>query len=250
LRITAKTFGHGLAVLALTLLTQIGGLAWLAALPFRRFWAAFVLAYALLWGAAFALAPMTGRMSLPCLGDGPLRSQSVLYCALNRHYVTPKLYALANDLAQAMDQQFPGTQTRTLDAGFPFTNLPLLPHLSHDDGEKLDLALFWQDRAGQYQPGRSKSPIGYWGYRDGPTDCPKRWADLRWDMAAFYAALPDWQLDARRMYAALNWLARDPRTGKVLIEPHIPASLTLSHPKIRFQGCRAARHDDHIHLQL
>lgn len=66
----------------------------------------------------------------------------------------------------------------------------------------------------------------------------------------FNAALPDWQLDRPRMTTALNWLANDPRSGKILIEPHIPQSLNLSHPKIRFQGCRAARHDDHIHLQL
>lgn len=66
----------------------------------------------------------------------------------------------------------------------------------------------------------------------------------------FNAALPDWQLDQPRMTTALNWLANDPRSWKILIEPHIPQSLNLSHPKIRFQGCRAARHDDHIHLQL
>jgi hypothetical protein len=37
LRPTAKIIGDGLAVLALTLITQIGGVAWLLALPFRRF---------------------------------------------------------------------------------------------------------------------------------------------------------------------------------------------------------------------
>jgi hypothetical protein len=189
-------------------------------------------------------------VALPCFGD-TLRSQSVLYRALNRHYVTPDLLTLTTDLATT----HPGSVTLTLDAGFPFTNLPLLPHLSHDDGEKLDLAVYWEN-----QPGRSKSPIGYFGYASGPTDCPTRWADLRWDMALLNTALPNWPLDAARMKTALTFLANDPRTGQILIEPHIPAALTLSHPKpaaltlshpkIRFQGCRAARHDDHIHMQL
>lgn len=253
MRITAKAIGHGLAVLALTLLTQLGGLAWLAALPLRKnraqFWPAFALAYATLWAAAYVIAPSFGRTALPCWGDGPLRSQSVLYCALNRNYVTPKLASLAQDLAQDMAQTYPGTITLTLDAGFPFGAMPLLPHLSHDDGEKLDLALYWQDN-GQYQTGHSKSPIGYWGYADGPTQCPDRWADLRWGMTTLNSALPNWQLNHHRTRAAVQWLAEDPRTGKILIEPHIPATLGFTHPKIRFQGCRAARHDDHIHLQL
>ncbi|WP_155947335.1 hypothetical protein [Pseudorhodobacter ferrugineus] len=182
MRITARVIGHGLAVLALTLISQLGGVAWCAALLFRRkrlaFVSAFVLAYGLLWIAASRLAPFSGRVALPCGGDGPLRSQSLLYCALNRNFVTPDLAALADDLAKDMARQFPGTVTLALDAGFPFTNLPLLPHLSHDDGGKLDLALYWQDRSGQYQQSRSKSLLGYWGYADSQSDCAKRWAEL------------------------------------------------------------------------
>ncbi|KIT14546.1 hypothetical protein [Jannaschia aquimarina] len=49
----------------------------------------------------------------------------------------------------------------------------------------------------------------------------------------------------------LAWLmARDPRVGKVFLHPHLVARLDAADPKIRFQGCRAARHDDNIHLQL
>ncbi len=43
-----------------------------------------------------------------------------------------------------------------------------------------------------------------------------------------------------------------PRFGleKVLLEPHLVRRLGLSSPLLRFQGCRAARHDDHLHLQI
>jgi len=247
----AKAFGHGIILLALTALTQIGGLAWLAALPFRRRWLAFPLVYAGLSAATLWLAPFAGRVPLPCLGDGPLRSHSFLFCAMNRHYVTPEMRALALDLAEAMATARPGTVTTTLDAGFPFlAGFPLLPHLSHDDGEKLDIALYWQDAEGRYQPARSKSPIGYWGYAEGAAACPPRWLDLRWDMEALNSALPDWRLEPERTEATLSWLARDQRVAKILVEPHVSELLNPDDPKIRFQGCRAARHDDHIHLQL
>lgn len=62
--------------------------------------------------------------------------------------------------------------------------------------------------------------------------------------------LPQRTLDTARTREALLWLARDDRVKKILIEPHILERLNIQHPKIRFQGCRAARHDDHIHFQL
>jgi murein endopeptidase len=64
---------------------------------------------------------------------------------------------------------------------------------------------------------------------------------------------PFWRdlfVDHRRTAAALQWLAQDPRVEKVFIEPHLRQTLGASHPKVRFQGCRAARHDDHIHFQI
>ena len=38
---------------------------------------------------------------------------------------------------------------------------------------------------------------------------------------------------------------------KVFIEPHLQKRLKLNrYKKIRFHGCHAVRHDDHIHFQL
>ncbi|CTQ31502.1 hypothetical protein [Jannaschia rubra] len=60
----------------------------------------------------------------------------------------------------------------------------------------------------------------------------------------------DLRLDVPRTRAALDLLAAVARIGKVFREPHLRDRLGVSDPKLRFQGCRAARHDDHIHLQL
>jgi hypothetical protein len=241
---------HAAWVLILTFLTQLGGVAWLMALPFRRRWLAFPTTYAALWIMALLAAPLFGRVPMDCWSDGPLRVQSPLYCALNRQYLDPELLQVAQDLARDMDGQFPGTVTLALDANFPFFDgFPMMPHLSHKDGEKLDLA-FWYERDGQYLPGQTKSSLGYFAFEQGPTDCPPTWLTLRWDMGWLQGLWPDWTLNRDRTIAALRWLIRDGRVQKVFVEPHLRQSLGLSDAKLRFQGCRAARHDDHIHLQL
>jgi len=246
-----RFLGHAVWVVFLTLLTQVGGLAWLLALLVRRRWLGFIGIYTALSVAAVFTAPLFGRVPLPCLSNGALQLQSPLYCALNRHYVTPETRAMARDLATGIAQAHPDTQTVALDGNFPFFDgFPLLPHLSHDDGEKIDFALYWQDGDGVYQPGASKLPIGYWGYAQGPTKCPKTALDLRWDFAWLQNVRGDWQADVPRLATALRLLSQDPRVGKVLIEPHLSEAAGVASDKIRFQGCRAARHDDHIHVQL
>ena len=158
-----KIMGHGFVVVLLTIVTQIGGIAWFLGLWLRRPFLWFLPIYAGLTIVAGFIAPVLGRVPLPCNADGALQSQSDLYCAFNRHYVTSEMHNLATDLAAHMEQKFPGAITQTLDAGFPFvTGFPLLPHLSHDDGEKLDFAFYWADEKGEYLSGANRSPIGYW----------------------------------------------------------------------------------------
>jgi hypothetical protein len=238
------------AFLFLTILTQIGGIAWLVAMFFRRRLVAFMLAYVALTAAAVWIAPNFGRVALSCFDDGPLQVQSLMYCALNRHYVTPELRDVLIDTAEEMDRRYPGTETLVLDANFPFWDgFPLLPHLSHDDGEKVDLAFFYRDETG-YLPGATRSPIGYFAFEPGPTECTPTWPTLRWDLDIFQPLWRDYELDTERMAAIMRLLANDKRVGKTFIEPHLVHLLQVSHPRIRFQGCRAARHDDHIHFQL
>ena len=255
---------HGLAVLILTALTQVGGLAWLLALLLRpifgRLLLPFLALYVALSAAAYVAAPLNDRVALPCFDAGPDRIAvlSPVYCALNRHYVRPEMAAYGDALAAHMDQQFPGTRTRALDGNFPFlTGFPLLPHLSHDDGEKLDLALFYTDQAGTYQPGRARWFLGYWAYEQPRADDAQPCAgydglSLRWDMGWLQPVLRDWSLDVPRTREMLRWLAAHPRGAdfKILVEPHLSDRLGMGGDNIRFQGCRAARHDDHLHLQF
>ena len=241
---------HVSLALVLTALTQIGGLAWLAALASKRRLVAFTGLYIVLFAATIVLAPIFGREPLPCIKDGPLRVQSPIFCLMNRHYVSPELAALARDFAAAMEREHPGTKTRVLDAGFPFFDgFPLLPHLSHDDGRKIDFAFYYSD-SDIYRPGATRSPVGYFAYQAGPSPCPDGTMSLRWDLSPLQPLWRDLALEPKRMRAALAWLNGDTRVGKVFVEPHILSQLGLSGSKLRFQGCAAARHDDHFHVQL
>jgi murein endopeptidase len=193
---------------------------------------------------------MTGRVALSCFDQGALQVQSWINCATNRSYVSPELKEVLEDTAKSVEAQFPGTVTLVLDGNFPFlVGFPLLPHLSHDDGEKVDLAFYYADDTG-YRRGVTKSPIGYFAFEPGPTSCPKVWPSLRWDFAFLQGMWPDLALDLGRTRAVLQILAADPRVGKIFVEPHLQQTLGVAEAKIRFQGCRAARHDDHIHFQL
>ncbi|MBT5432773.1 MAG: hypothetical protein HOL02_18890 [Rhodospirillaceae bacterium] len=61
------------------------------------------------------------------------------------------------------------------------------------------------------------------------------------------------ELDQARTRAMLEWLVgpgQNHGVVKVLLEPHLESSLGLENPLIRFQGCRAARHDDHLHVEF
>lgn len=241
---------HILIVLVLTLLSQLGGVAWLIALLFKRRALVFVLAYAGLSFSALQIAPMLGRVPLPCAAGETLQMQSAIFCLLNRQYVVPELKEVLDDLASGVERDFPGTTTLVLDANFPFIDgFPLLPHLSHDDGRKVDIA-FYYSADGAYLPKTTKSPVGYFAFEDGDTICPQKTLTLRWNFSWLQGLWPNYRLELERVALVLNLLSDDNRINKVFVEPHLQKSLNIEDAKIRFQGCRAARHDDHIHIQL
>lgn len=234
----------------LTLLTQIGGVAWLLALAFRRTLLAFALLYLTFSVATVWIAPNFGRVALSSFETGPLAVQSWMYCALNRNYATPELAEVLADTAEEVDQRYPGTITLVLDANFPFWDgFPLLPHLSHDDGKKADLAFYYADASG-YLPGAVRSPIGYFAFEQGPTSCTPTWPTLRWDFDGLQPFWRGYGLEPERNRAVLEVLSSDPRVGRIFVEPHLVERLGVMSDNIGFQGCRAARHDDHIHMQL
>lgn len=98
---------HAIVVIVLTLLTQLGGLAWLVSLAFRWRLPEFLGACVALSLGAARVAPAFGRVHPGCgAGDGPLVSLPA-FCALNRSYATHDMAGVLRDLAQGLDRAIP-----------------------------------------------------------------------------------------------------------------------------------------------
>ena len=258
-------------VLVLTIVTQIGGLIFWLSLPildgvYKRAPKFMLLASALAFLFIYSIsvfllvpliAPIFGRMPLPMFSTAtrPLKPVSVFYCLMARNYVRPEAYKLLTDISQKLAKKFPGSVLIYYDANFPFINgFPLLPHLSHNDGRKIDLAFFYQDKETGQPVGSPPSPIGYWAYEqplDGESQpCLGRPSLLRWDFDFLQPLFDDVEMDEKRTRYLMQLLIESNQVQKILIEPHLKQRLSLGSQKVRFQGCRAARHDDHIHFQI
>lgn len=258
----------------LTVFTQVGGLIWLLnrAWWYRRKKTKGRVVYrGLTFGLLYVfavlcviplLARLNGRIPLPmgASNQKPLAPKTLLTCLANRHYVNANLYQLALKQGQALQKIDPALHLVYLDANFPFGNhFPLFPHRSHNDGKKLDLAFFRYDTRSQKSTTDYPSFLGYGfsepplaGELDQPDICRKRGA---WQ----YNLLQEWvrsnpqryTFDAELNAQLLQKLAEDPLTEKIFIEPHLKGRLGLGRmDNIRFHGCQAVRHDDHIHVQV
>ena len=260
----------------LTVVTQIGGLVFLVCLPICTYLRSKIknkilgvlsqIFVALLFYIVCTLcivpplARLGGRVPLPIYGT-VLQPRNIGFCLLNRHYVKPQLKTLAIKVAQQLQQQYPGTVLLYLDAGFPFVDgFPLIPHLSHNDGKKLDLAFFYRSQLTQKASNTTPSFIGY-GICEEPLPTEQ-------DYAAQCAQKGYWQYSwLQKVISQSNkklFVVDEPRTKtmiqvfseqtlieKLFLEPHLKKRWQLdTYPKIRLHGCRAVRHDDHLHVQI
>lgn len=256
----------------LTVTTQIGGVIFLISILANKLiptpkrgkasqWALFIALYFL--GTFILVPPMAkafGRVPLPISKKGKLIPNQAWTYLLNRHYVKPKLYRLVTKSAEqfAADEL---RQIRYLDANFPFVDgFPLLPHRSHDDGEKIDLAFLYIDKATEKPWTKSVSFFGY-GFCEGPKQreenmpalCAKRgyWQYSLLDNIIGKVQSEKVRFDAEATRRLIKNLSAHPHTKKIFIEPHLKQRLGFSHDdKVRFHGCAAVRHDDHIHLEM
>ena len=260
----------------LTILTQVGGIIFFVALIIRNIWikkgqarwkrtswlaAIFSLLYA---GVCFLILPVIAfhvshRVPLPAFTSANVKPLSIWTCILNRHYVDSEMKTVILDTGSALKKTFPDHLLLYLDAGFPLINgFPLPPHLSHSDGQKVDLAFSYTNKStGAFTP-QAHTWLGYGGSeipRGGESDMPATCtAKGFWQ----YSILTDWfggtdddlELDVARTTATIKTLAAHPNVRKIFLEPHLKQRWGLSSDKIRFHGCQAVRHDDHIHVQM
>lgn len=268
---------HILIFALLTLLTQVGGIIYLLLLPLvlwltnsiQKRWKKYlaqlgVFSITYLFIISFILPPVAhyfGRIPLPVFGNSAIKPLNVWTCVFNRHYVRPTLLKTLQEVAQQLRQQYPDAVLAYMDANFPLKDgYPLWPHLSHNDGKKIDLAFLYKHPSSRKSlPGSAKSWIGYGG-NETPTrgeynvakTCQKQGF---WAYSLLYKAYPGFLkrkliIDKQRTQRMVQLLARHAHTNRLYLEPYLKARWRLYSPKIRFHGCQSVRHDDHVHVSI
>jgi hypothetical protein len=266
-----------LIVVILTILTQIGGVLYLIYKPLGKVIKKRTKLPLLSWGLRFlsfitllivfsifiipSIAKKFGRVPLPVKATKhiPLKPANVMTLLTNRHYVRPALKESIIAVSKSISETYPGTQLVYLDANFPFWNgFPLLPHRSHDDGKKLDICFLYKNKKTGKRVNRAPTILGYGfvekpagGEWDQPSACEEKGYWQYSLLSKLTLPKKNWQFDTATNKRLLQILSQDTRIKKIFIEPHLKQRLGLGGVnKIRFHGCQAVRHDDHIHVQL
>lgn len=272
IRIIAKIF----IFCVLTILTQIGGVIYILSLLIHQYienktqnkflrsllkTTVFLVLYltATLFIVPFIAKPF-GRVALPLTKTENLQPLNIMTCLLNRHYVKPVMKQTVIEVTNQLNELYPNTTLNYLDANFPFIdNFPLFPHLSHNDGKKLDLSFFYLDSKTGQKTDECPSFVGY-GICEEPISTEINTPELcnnrgYWQYSFMRKIIPqgakaDYLFDSERTKAVVNLFASKKTIAKIFIEPHLQTRLGLTNNKVRFHGCQAVRHDDHIHIQL
>jgi len=251
----------------LTLLTQVGGVVWILIFGLYKLrsrrekvvkrLAAFIVVYIfVIFCIVPPIAKIFGRVNLPMSKSGILVPHTYLTILLNRNYVTPRLLTELNLAATEFNSAL-NLKVVYLDANFPFIDgFPLLPHLSHDDGNKIDLSFIYNFNG---KPSSKKpSSTGYGVYvepRNNEIDqtayC-KQEGNWLYDYSKYFCfgRKEDLIFNGKATRSLIMIIVNNKRVQKIFIEPHLKTRLRLSNDKVRFQGCHSVRHDDHIHLEI
>ena len=255
-----KKILYTLIFILLTILTQIGGVLFLVALWISKKsqlnTIAIFLPLYLISTFLFIphLAPIFGRE--PVKHSTKIEPTNYLTVILNRNYVRPELNQLLYQTEQYLIHA--PFKIKYLDASFPFIDkFPLLPHLSHNDGKKIDISFIYEDSHGVVDNKKSRSgygvfvPIKQKEYNQ--TKVCKSKGAFQYDYTKYLTLgrindnLKFSKNSTRQLIIAL---LKNKNLGKLFIEPNLKTRLNLTDNRIRNHGCRAVRHDDHIHIQL
>lgn len=260
-------------VIVLTILTQSGGIVWIIfkfitksfefnfnrsykLYLFKFFTFLFIYSF-----VSFALIPPLakkyGRVRLP-LNSPTLEPVTAFTVITNRNYVKPELLSTLEMVSNDLKKQFPELKIGYLDASFPFFDgYPLLPHLSHNDGKKIDLAFFYRKNAKITNEKPSKSGYGYYVNKNAEDlhkyrECISK-GNWQYDFPKYltFGMNKELEFDEKSTALLIRLLLSQSNIKRVLLEPYLKVRLGLRDAsKVRYQGCHSVRHDDHIHIEL
>ena len=249
----------------LTIITQIGGVVFIVSNLLCLRWkkkfrlkntGVFLVLYLFTTFAIIpVVAPLFGREKIK--HTKLIQPTNYFTVLLNRNYVVPEVNSLLSNTERLLKNT--EISIHYLDANFPFINqFPLLPHLSHNDGKKLDLSLIYENKNGIISS-KQKSISGYGVYENPRKNefnqidkCLKK-GHFQYDLAKYLKIRKinkDLIFSNKGTKKLINSILKNKSIEKIFIEPHLKSRFHLNHSKIRYHGCWAVRHDDHIHIQV
>jgi len=244
----------------LTILTQIGGVLFLITLLIstKSKLHTFLIFLSFYFISTFLLiphlAPLIGRE--PVINSTKIEPTNYLSILLNRNYVRKELNQLLHETAQNLGNT--PFKIKYLDASFPFINkFPLLPHLSHNDGKKIDISFVYENAHGIVDDKKSRSGYGVFvplktGEYNQTKACKSKGA-FQYDYPKYLTlgkVNENLKFSIKGTKQLIEALLKNRKLGKLFIEPNLKKRLKLNDKRVRNHGCRAVRHDDHIHVQL
>jgi energy-coupling factor transporter transmembrane protein EcfT len=266
IKASIKIIIHIIFIVVLTISTQIGGIIYLMILLIiskkkPKYKIKRVFFFTLLYLISTYLiipniAPLFGRVKIE--DNYRIGAHSFITKVCNRNYVTPKMHAVLTDVSLRINKEFPEIKLIYLDANFPFFDgFPLLPHLSHKDGKKVDISFIYENEKGKTNLKPSLSGYGIFEapLRDelNQTQICKQNGFWQYDFTKYLTLgfhHRNLKFSTNGNKKIIENILANSNVSKVFIEPHLKNRLNLNHSKIRFHGCRAVRHDDHIHFQI
>lgn len=141
---------HFLLFIILTIITQIGGIIYVITLFIFKKRRKRIVGFGLLYLISTFLiipniAPFFGREKIKNTQN--IQAHFFLTVLANRNYVKPELNKTLQKIATELSKKHPTLKLIYLDANFPFIDkFPLLPHTSHNDGKKIDIAFIYSDK--------------------------------------------------------------------------------------------------------
>jgi hypothetical protein len=262
-----KKLLHFIIIILLTVFTQIGGILYLVSVlviksksgnkRIKQF-LTFLILYSF---STFLIVPHIAKL----FGREKIKETEIIEAntffteLLNRNYVKPTLNKILQKISIDFDKKQKGIKILYLDANFPFIDkFPLLPHLSHNDGKKIDLSLIYELENGKIT--NKKPSISGYGVFEHPKKNEIKQFEICEEQGYWQYDFPKYltfgkvnqeiQFSKNATKDLMNSILKQNEISKIFIEPHLKKRMNLKNPKIRFHGCRAVRHDDHIHLQI
>ena len=171
----------------------------------------------------------------------------------------PELNQTLKKIASEFEKEYNGITLVYLDANFPFINkFPLLPHLSHNDGKKIDVSLIYHDTTRRLT--NKKRSISGYGVYEFPTKTEYNQNEVCKNKGYWQYDFPKYltlssinknvAFSEKGTKKLIELILKENTISKLFIEPHLKNRMHLNNKKIKFHGCQAVRHDDHIHFQL